>query len=72
MKKLEPKFVQNTTQRHVIDFYKVLIEGTLPEEYYQTINALIIRRWSVRGLEKIKNTAWKELEKENPAKYKWR
>lgn len=68
----KPKFVKEVHQRLVIDFYKLLIEGGLPSIHFKPLNALIVHRWSVSGLERIKTKAWRELEQEDPMRFKIR
>lgn len=68
-KEKKEQFVASIRQREVINLYKILIEGNLPRKHYWAIDALIVCRWSVSGLVRIKGTAWKELKKEYPERF---
>ena len=54
---IEREIKQGLTQKQIAQTYALAIRSSWPTDWAK-VNAMIIERWSVSGLTKIKNMAW--------------
>lgn len=47
------------TQKHVARTYSILLQKGVSQENVRRINTAIVSRWSMSGLRRIKEQAWK-------------